>query len=195
MRDDLKQLTDTLRHNEQPVWRATSEIRRCFRLIGVAVASDDHGSSVSHLAVHLNQLLLAILEMFRRQPVALDASLSSARRTVELLWADLRENPEYLAMEWSVSGMAKRCGMGITNFIQLSRQLTNMTPGQYLNHCRLMLAAQRLRVEPKQSITHIALDCGFASSQYFATLFHRQFNQTPREFRNHRACSVTLNAK
>jgi AraC-like DNA-binding protein len=180
---DLRQLTAILRHNEQPVWRATAEIARCFRRIGAAVESDRDGSGISSLAVQLNQLFLLVLEMFRQQDVRLDESLSSTRRTVDLFWADMRQNLDYLALEWAVRGMARRCGMGVTNFIRHTRQLTNMTPMQYLNHCRLTVAADLLRVQPRRSVTDVALACGFSSSQYFATLFRGRFGATPRTFR------------
>ena len=134
---DRRELTDILRHNEQPVWRATAEVVRCFRRIGAAVEADRAGSGISSLAVHLNGLFLLILEMFRHREVRLDRSLSSTLRTVELFWADLRENLDQMALEWTVRGMARRCGMGVTSFIGHSKQLTNMTPMQHLNHCRL----------------------------------------------------------
>ncbi len=181
--DDLRQLTDVLRHNEQPVWRATPEVARCFCRIGAAVEADRDGSNISSLAVQINQLFLSVLEMFRGQEVKLDASLSSTRRTVELFWTDLCQTPDQLALEWTVRGMARRCGMGVTNFIRHSRELTNMTPIQYLNHCRLTAAAQMLKEWPDQSVTDIAMRCGFTSSQYFATLFRRKFGSTPRAHR------------
>jgi AraC family L-rhamnose operon regulatory protein RhaS len=182
-RSDLQRLTELLRHNEQPVWRATPDVGRSFRRIGAAVESDRDGSSVSELAVQLNQLLLSVLEMFRGQDVKLDQSLSTSRRTVELFWADLRQNPDHLALEWTVRGMARRCGMGVTNFIHHCTQLTGMTPIQHLNHCRLKVAARSLVEQADRSITDIALACGFTSSQYFATLFRRGFGVAPREFR------------
>jgi AraC family L-rhamnose operon regulatory protein RhaS len=190
---DLRQLTDILRHNEQPVWHATADIGHCFRRIGSAVESDYQGNSlsISRLAVYLNRLLLSVLEMFRGQAVPLDQSLSAARRTVELFWGELRGNNEHLTREWTVSSMAKRCSMGVTNFIQQSRQLTNMTPCQYLNHCRLALASELLRNDPTASVTHIALTCGFASSQYFATLFRRHFGVPPRAFRRQKHVGKT----
>lgn len=180
---DLRQLTDFLRHNEQPVWRATPEVARCFSRIAVAAEADCDGSSVSSLAVGINQLFLSVLEMFRRQEVSLDESLSSTRRTVDLFWTDLCKNLDSLSLEWTVRGMARRCGMGVTNFIHHSKQLFNMTPMQYLNHCRLNAAARLLKEQPERSVTDIALACGFASSQYFATLFRRSFGSTPRTFR------------
>jgi AraC family L-rhamnose operon regulatory protein RhaS len=182
--DDLRELTNILRHNEQPVWRATADVVRCFRQIGAAVEADRNGSNISSLAVHLNHLFVLMLEMFRRQEIKLDESLSDTRRTVELFWTDLCQNPDYLALEWTVRGMAKRCGMGVTNFIHHCKQLTNMTPIRYLNHCRLTNAAQLLKAEPRRTITDIALSCGFASGQYFATLFRRDFGATPRAFRS-----------
>jgi AraC family L-rhamnose operon regulatory protein RhaS len=181
---DLRELTNLLRHNEQPVWHATAEVAHCFSRIGAAVEADRDGDHISSLAVHLNQLFLSVLEMFRRQEVPLDESLSSTRRTVSLFWADLSQNLDHLALEWTVRGMARRCGMGVTNFIHHSKQLVNMTPIQYLNHCRLTAAARLLRETPDRSITQVALHCGFASSQYFATLFRRHFGVTPRAFRD-----------
>jgi len=180
---DLRQLTETLRHNEQPVWHATAEVSHCLRRIAAAVEDDRDGSSISSLAVRLNQLFLSVLEMFRRADVRLDESLSSTRRTVELFWDDLHRNFDHLALEWTVRGMARRCGMGVTNFIHQTKQLTNMTPMQYLNQCRLTTAAKLLQEQPDRSITHIALACGFTSSQYFATLFRSRFGTTPRRFR------------
>lgn len=110
--DDLRQLTDILRHNEQPVWRASREVASCFSRIAAAVDSNGEDDNVSRLAVCANQLLLAVLEMFRRREVSLDQSLSSARRTVELFWSDLCSDTDHLAREWTVRKMAVSCGMG-----------------------------------------------------------------------------------
>jgi AraC family transcriptional regulator, 4-hydroxyphenylacetate 3-monooxygenase operon regulatory protein len=47
----------------------------------------------------------------------------------------------------------------------------------------LELAAEQLRAQPERSVLEIALDCGFASSQYFATLFSKHFRCAPRALR------------
>jgi AraC family L-rhamnose operon regulatory protein RhaS len=180
---DLQQLTDFFQQNEQPVWHATTEVARCFQRLGAAIESDQNGSHLSILAVQINQLFLSILEMFRGQNIRFDRSLATTSRTVKLFWADLCRNPDLVVMEWTVHGMARRCGMGATNFIHHTKQLVNMTPMQYLNHCRLNTAAQMLKDHPDQSVTEIALCSGFASSQYFATLFRRKFGHAPRRLR------------
>ena len=182
-KDDLRQLTEILRHNEQPLWHATPEVRGCFKRIAQAVASREPDGAISRLRVYLNELLVLVLDMLRQAHVALDESLASTRRTIELFWADLRQNLDHLGLEWTVGAMARRCGLGVTHFIHHSKQLNNMTPAQYLNHCRLEAAARLLREKPDCSITQVAVACGFSSSQYFATLFGQKYGCTPRAFR------------
>jgi AraC family transcriptional regulator, 4-hydroxyphenylacetate 3-monooxygenase operon regulatory protein len=176
---DLRQLTIYMRQIEQPVWPAGPEIRRCYQQLAQAV----EGENISRLAVFLNELFILVLDMFRREKVALDESLSSARRTVELFWNDLQSGDEQLGLEWSIVAMARRCGMGVTHFIHQTKQLVNMTPSHYLTRCRLEAAAILLREQSDANITEIAMRFGFSSSQYFATQFRRQFGRTPSDYR------------
>ena len=182
-RCDLKELTDNLRKNERPVWHATPEIRRCFQRISKAVETDRLGGYHSQITVLLNELFVLVLEMFRQQRVKHDESLVSTQRTVELFWTDLRQNPGHLASAWTVEAMARQCGLGVTHFIHYSKQLNNATPIEYLNQCRLEVAARHLAAEPARSITDVAFACGFNSSQYFAKLFRQQFGCAPRDSR------------
>jgi AraC family L-rhamnose operon regulatory protein RhaS len=136
------------------------------------------------LAVYLNELLLQLLCLLRDQQAPLDQRLTRTQRTVELFWADLRGNPEHLALEWTVPRMAAQCGLGVTQFLQYSKQLTNMTPAQFLNYCRIEAAARMLRDDGSTSVTDIALCCGFSSSQYFASVFRRHYGCTPNDYRH-----------
>jgi AraC family L-rhamnose operon regulatory protein RhaS len=183
-RPDLHELTNCLRLNEQPVWHATPEVGHCFQRIATAVDADREGSSGSLLAALLNELLVLVLDMFRHRRVTLDESLASSQRTVELFWADVREHQEHLASEWTVGLMARRCGLGVTQFIYLTKRLFNMTPVQYLSVCRLEAAQAMLRSQPAVSVGAVAAACGFASSRYFATLFGRHFHCTPSALRD-----------
>ncbi|HZT32594.1 MAG TPA: AraC family transcriptional regulator [Bryobacteraceae bacterium] len=184
---DLAEVTGLMRRNKQPVWKATMAMRRCFQAIGHAVESDQNGSAVSHLTVRLNEFFLLLLEMLRRPNARLVQPHSGSCPTVERLLEDLRACPEKLGSDWTVDGMAAACGLGATQFIYHVKRLTNMPPAQYLNHCRLERAGKLLLERPEESITSIALACGFYSSQYFATLFRRRFGRSPHEVR---ACAA-----
>jgi AraC-like DNA-binding protein len=182
-KSDRDQLTTVLRHNEQPVWRASARTRLCFQRIAHAVERYRNGNTLSRLAICLNELLVLLLEMFRHGGLDLDQSLSSVRRTVELFLADLARNRDQLAVKWTTEKMAEQCALGARSFAQCCRELTNLTPGQYLNHCRLAAAAGLLREDADLSVTQIAMALGFSSSQYFATLFAREFGESPRQYR------------
>jgi AraC family transcriptional regulator, L-rhamnose operon regulatory protein RhaS len=79
--------------------------------------------------------------------------------------------------------MAAACGTGTTLFSRLCRSLTNASPIRFLNLARLDAASRMLRAQPERSVTDIAFDCGFQSSQYFAHQFQRRFGQTPSAHR------------
>jgi len=176
---DLRELTNCLRLNEEPVWHATPELGQCFGRIAAAVARDSHGSSVSLLAALVNELLVHALEMFRRRKVTLDEDLATSQRTVELFWADVRDHRSHLAAEWTVGRMARRCGLGATHFIHLTKRLFNLTPVQYLTVCRLEAAAALLTDPRGPSVAEVAQACGFSSSRYFATVFRRHYRRSP----------------
>ena len=82
--------------------------------------------------------------------------------------------------------MASACGLGRSRFAYYCKDLTNMSPIDYLISCRVEVAARRLRQQRTLSITDVAVRCGFESSQYFARVFHRYKGCSPREFRQQR---------
>jgi AraC-like DNA-binding protein len=178
--EDLGELTRILRESERPVWKASAAIQDGWRQIGQVVSADRAAGWSSRLAVHVNALFLHLLEMFRARRVTLTKSLTSARRSTSLFLDALRGT---LAEKWTLESMARASGLGITRFVHYCRQVTNRTPIQYLNQLRVDRACALLRNEPRRSITDIALDCGFSSSQYFATVFRRIARFTPRDYR------------
>ncbi|MEW6357832.1 MAG: AraC family transcriptional regulator [Planctomycetota bacterium] len=181
--EDLAELTVMLRQNEQPVWRTNADVRRCFQRIARAVEADE-GGDMSRLPLHLNELFVLVLEMFRQREIPLDESLQSSRRTVELFLADVRRN---FAEPWTLKDMARQCGLGMTRFVHYCKQITNMTPMQHLSRCRVEQASKLLQERPRMSVTDVAFDCGFSSSQYFATVFRQHVGCSPRAFRAGRA--------
>lgn len=181
---DLDDLTILLRHNEQPVWSASGNVQRCFERISRTLEADREGNSISRLTAYLNELFVSVLEMLRHNDITLDPSLSSTARTVELFLADMKATRQPLRQGWTLKAMAEHCGLAETRFRYYCRQLTNMTPSQYLEHCRIEAASRILITEPRMSVTEIAMDCGFGSSQYFATVFRRCHGCSPTAFRS-----------
>lgn len=181
---DIRELTVLLSHNEQPVWRAAPEIGRRFQKLAAAVREHGKTDNISRIMVGLNELFLLLLETLRQRDVILTPSLSSARRTVELFLGELKDCRSNLEQPWTIESMARQCGLGVTSFVQYCKQVTNMTPFQFLNRCRVEAAKKLLAENPEMNMTEIASACGFDSSQYFATVFRKNAGFSPKAFRH-----------
>ncbi|MDB6017203.1 MAG: AraC family transcriptional regulator [Pedosphaera sp.] len=182
-KSDLAELTRKLRHNENPVWNSTPAIGQSFRELARNVAAWDQPHAVSRLVVHLNQLLIGILDALTEQQTHENEQLTSRRRAVEIFLLELETGHINTGEQWSLDRMAAHCGMGITAFSKYCRELVNAGPVEFLNRCRLDRAAQQLREGSNLSITDIALANGFNSSQYFATAFGHRFRLSPTDYR------------
>ncbi|MCC6263739.1 MAG: AraC family transcriptional regulator [Bryobacterales bacterium] len=180
---DADELTSLLRHSEQSVYRTVPGIRECFLKLSSAIETDQEGSNISRLAITVNDLFLKLLDGLRQKKIKLDESLSTTRRTVTLFLRDLANNPGNLSIDWTVEDMASNCGLHKTQFTHHVRCLTNVSPLQFLNRCRLDYAAQMLQSNTDISVTEVALDAGFNSSQYFATVFTHRFGCSPSVFK------------
>jgi AraC-like DNA-binding protein len=60
----------------------------------------------------------------------------------------------------------------------------HLTPQRFLRKLRLRIASRAL-VYTDESLSDIALSCGFADQSHFSREFRRQFGRTPREYREH----------
>jgi AraC-like DNA-binding protein len=178
-RGDLDDLTEMLRQNEQPVWHGTSELGRCFGEIGQLVASTCCVTTIgSRLATLVNELFICLLAMLRLREIVREPALITAYRTVEMFLKRLEASVDEA---WTLEDMAEHTGLKRTRFTHYCRMITNRTPRQYLNDLRIKKAQAMMLEDPSRSVTDVAFDCGFSSSQYFATTFRRMTGKTPRD--------------
>ena len=176
---ERNRLAALLREGGQTVWKADAVIAEAFkRIAGVAGSEDEHFDRTG-MALAINGLLLGMLRMLERHADATDDSPSL--QTVEKFLDGL---PGRAGEPWTVDSMAAACGMRRSRFTTLCEELKNQTPARHLIRCRIGAAARLLREQPKMSILDVALACGFASSQMFATAFRRVKGMAPREFRD-----------
>ncbi len=181
---DLAELTRKLRQGEQAVWVANPQMRQVFRDIADCVLRWNQPRVSSRLTVAINRLLVELLDVLAEQQAEESPSPVTRRRTVELFLNDLVENPLSCAEPWTLEGMAAQCGMGITAMAKYCKELVNIGPVAFLNQCRIDHAAQALQETPGISVTQIAMQVGFNSSQYFATLFRKRHQMTPVQYRS-----------
>lgn len=86
-----------------------------------------------------------------------------------------------IAYNWTVAGLAQLCGVSRSKFATRFRERVGTAPIEYLQHWRMALAKDALRLGAR-SIGEIALDLGFQSSSAFSTAFTRIAGCSPKRF-------------
>ena len=84
--------------------------------------------------------------------------------------------------EYSLNGLARDAHLSLPRFKSRFKAETGMSPWQFILQCKIEAAQSRLR-GGNEPITKIALDLGFSSPPYFATVFKRITGFTPRTYR------------
>jgi len=172
-------LTRLLRQADRACWKADASISEAFERIAQAAAgSGDKHFDRTGMALAINELLLGVLKMLERH-----ADTNGESPTLQRVERFLDGLPGRAGEPWTVDTMAEECGIRRSRFTSLCEELYNQTPARYLNKCRVAAACRLLRENPGKSVLDVALECGFTSSQMFATAFRRVKGLTPREFR------------
>ena len=86
---------------------------------------------------------------------------------------------------WTLDSMAAACRLKRTQFETVTRELTGDAPSGLLNRFRVRQSQLSLKNNDK-SITDVAFEAGFGSSQYFARVFKGLVGMTPSEYRHQR---------
>jgi len=107
------------------------------------------------------------------------APSASAERRIALA---LRRIEAQACEPLSLDELASAAAMSPYHFLRTFRAVVGMTPHQFVLHRRMHHAAVRLR-RSKDSISAIALDCGFADLSTFNRRFRRIMKQSPGAYR------------
>jgi AraC family transcriptional regulator len=83
---------------------------------------------------------------------------------------------------WTLQSLAKESGISRARLAQLFRQQVGSSIHKVLNEVRVE-HARRLLQESGLSVSEIALDCGFATSQHFARIFRGLTGSSAAEYR------------
>lgn len=89
----------------------------------------------------------------------------------------------HLSGKITLEDMARVAGMSPSHFSRVFRLEAGVSPGEYLSRVR-MERARRLLASGDDSITDIAISCGFGSPAYLSGRFVKKFGLSPRQFRD-----------
>jgi AraC-like DNA-binding protein len=78
--------------------------------------------------------------------------------------------------------LAQRAGLSRYHFLRTFKEVTGVTPHQWILRARLRSAAERL-VDTRDPVTQIALDVGFEDLSNFIRTFRAEFGVSPTRYR------------
>ena len=81
----------------------------------------------------------------------------------------------------SLSEIAELLDLQPPSVVKLFKELINKKPLEYINSYRINCAQEMLK-EGRNSVTAVALECGFTDVSYFTKVFRKYTDQTPRQF-------------
>lgn len=163
--------------NSSPVLSRFAEVGKILKCIHTELFGHEIGyqTRVNH---QLDELLIQITRQMTRQNHPGRDFPKTFMRLEEVLREDLSH-------QWTVEEMAALVGLGTTLFTERVKSYSGFSPINYLINIRISEAIKLLK-RPDISVTDIALDTGFYSSQHFSTTFKKLTGYRPSEFRkNH----------
>ena len=142
----------------------------------IACALHDPAQSAFEELAH--GFAVAVLEVVGRDGRNASTSASDERR----ISAALRFIEANLSESLPLDRLAALAKMSEFHFIRVFRNVTGVTPHQYILRARLRQAATRLKTQ-SQPVLDIALDTGFQDLSHFNHAFRAEFGHSPRTSR------------
>ncbi|WP_176011648.1 helix-turn-helix transcriptional regulator [Victivallis sp. Marseille-Q1083] len=124
-------------------------------------------------------LLEDLLLQLREQPVRHIQVNCHLLAALNQLAAAIRRRPE---LDWNFEREAQRLAVSYSHFRRVFRECHGDSPGQYLQECRLMRAAELL-LHSDEQIRSIAGQCGFQDEFYFSRWFKKHRLLSPLRYR------------
>lgn len=166
-----------------PVFSAPPDMMWAFDRMFDLLTDSSADADAATMCLLAGLVLNGLAKVLAVQPHC-GATLSDTHHAVKLFLSGLCRHLDH---PWRLDEMAGQCGLSRSRMTEVCFELTNKTPIDYLNEQRLRHAATLLAEDGSRSITAIAFDCGFASSQYFSRRFSRRFGVSPSGWqRRHR---------
>lgn len=173
------QICDRLTGIPWPHLRATSRVKPLF--VELVRLHDDRTAFLR--TVRMRQALVSLLlEVIESPPRRADATPSTP---IDDLLRTICLGPE---RDYRIAELARQMHLSESQFKSRFKTETGISPWQFILKARIDAAKQRL-LASNASVTQIAMELGFASSQYFATVFKRLTGMTPRVYRRDGAIS------
>ena len=156
----------------------STEYVRCLDLVHRMEAELENQGEEARVAAFAYFLLL--ITMLRRHckpwaPAGSAAPVARINRAVQYIEKNFAERI-------TLDELAASCHVSRRHFFRLFEQAVGVAPMEYIKKVRLQKAAEML-LTSDANVTEVAFACGFNDSNYFSTLYHKEFSVSPSRFK------------
>ena len=174
--EEYSEIRHFFENREERIYRASPTLPHALRrLLQECLRKPD-----SHFDTRVrNALSEVLIALAVPSASGQDEDLLSIRRSLCHIQNHLRDTIR-------ISDLSAMENMSLSSFNRLFTRVTGVTPGDYILKAKIEKTKELLRCTD-MPVTEIALEYGFSSSQYFATVFKRFCYATPTQYRKKRA--------
>ena len=156
----------------------STEFARVLELVQRMEAELDTAGEESRVAAFAYFLLLLTLLRRHSQPWAPKGSAAPGARVARAIEFIDKNFAESITLDQ----MAARSHVSRRHFFRLFEQAVGQPPMEYLKQVRLQKAAEML-LTSDSNVTEVAFACGFNDSNYFSSVYHKEFGMSPSQFK------------
>lgn len=172
---DLHWLKAQLESGQMRSHRINAQMRKSISSLAKMLEEFDSADNAKVISMRL--LVCSTL-----MDAALQSTDTDVRKPQQFIEKAIDFMKANLRTEASIDSVAIAVKCSRAKLFVVFKEWAGMTPNDYWQRLRIDHAQELLRTS-KLSITKIAMDCGFSTSQYFSTVFKKYAGTSPLEYR------------
>ncbi|WP_423130300.1 hybrid sensor histidine kinase/response regulator transcription factor [Gaoshiqia sp. Z1-71] len=183
-----KAVKNDINYSHIPVILLTAKVALDSKIEGMEYGADvylEKPFSMRYLRKQVGNLLqlkISFQKLLAADPSRAVASMPVPKRDKEFLERLHEKIEEHIAeLDFSIDHIAETMFMSRSSFYRKIKNITGMTPNDYLRVLRLNKAGELL-LRGDYAISEICARTGFSSSSYFARCFKARFGVLPKDY-------------
>lgn len=173
-KDTQQEIGRLIAKNRDPVIPKGNDLIKTFRKLNADLIHKELGYE-EHINLLLDSMLIQIARSLSNRETREERDSVFVSQLTQMMKDSFNK-------KMNVADVAYSFDMSTTSFNNKVKTLTGFSPADYLIELK-MEASKNMLVKTSESVTDISIECGFYSSQHFATLFAKRVGMTPSQFR------------
>lgn len=169
--DELSYLCNKLLVRKERHFRGSALLKNILEDIFTTCSSkEDKGINFIRIKVQVQLFFLELLACARRTGKATDNS--RINKVLNFIDDNIQEHI-------GISTLAKKINLSESRFKNFFKEITGLTPGDYIQKKKIEKAIQLIKEDPDCPLSEIAYELNFSTPQYFSTVVKKYTGKSP----------------